>query len=280
MSTRVANFRERYATFPSVYRRLILWIVLLENRLIYAGGETTTVLATLSDDDLVAISSVNSTCELNPTAMALDAILQPARHFLLMAMRHLPRIIALDEWHKKPGTISVDHGILTDGCQIKEDLERLWQRRPLIFNALEDTTELKHIFQLDVSKYIVRVLRDCLSNFHALSVYLHRTAFFTYPATDELKRSVSNIIRLAQDQAVDDSISSHMLWPLFMAGTECDTDERTWILSIFERKSTGTASQVARLLEELVKRQERRKSRAGARQMKRQLFGSDFVPVF
>ncbi|SPO07189.1 uncharacterized protein DNG_09883 [Cephalotrichum gorgonifer] len=136
--------------------------------------------------------------------IAYDALYQPAYKFFMRCQGFIPRIIALDRHHRPRGLLDYELEVLQIGQRIREEIRNLWLKRPQALGILSDTSGLQEVMHPRVALKVIKSFRSFVATFHAIVILLHRVAFVHYPATDELKHSFSEILRLAREQIADE----------------------------------------------------------------------------
>lgn len=252
--------------------------------------------------------------------IAYDALNRPAYRFFLRCQAFIPRIISLDRHHRPRGTLDAEFDVLRAGQRLRAELRDLWVRRPAGLDVLADGAGLLEVLHPQVAGRIMRGFAVYVAHFHAIGILLHRVAFIHYPATEEVRRAIKEILRLARDQIVggrgdvdqnggcasgvqgpsqdgwepgDGSLgptapppvglSSGIpwLWPLFMCGLECSLEEREWVLDrMHGMKGSVNAERTAILLSEVTKRQDERDERVDQRSVRQDIFDDDFSVVY
>ena len=202
--------------------------------------------------------------------LAYDTINQPAFDFFLKSQAFISRIIGLDRYHRRRGTLEIEFETLKDGQQISNDLHSLWTTRPATTAFLSNPEGLEEVLQPKLARRVLLNLRVYVANYYALFIYLHRVAYKTYPATADVSSAVSNIMSLSRDivggapgprgrrtssttfeapphqerrysmhpsrtlqdseSSIDSGLPATMLWPLFLAALESGVPERFWLL--------------------------------------------------
>lgn len=135
--------------------------------------------------------------------IAYDALYQPGHKFFMRCQSLIPRIIALDRHHRLRGPLDAELEVLQVGQRLRSEIRDLWLKRPQGLGVLADTDGLHEVLHPRVARRIIQSFRSFVANFHAVRILLHRVAFIQYPASDEVKQAVSEILRLARDQIGD-----------------------------------------------------------------------------
>lgn len=249
--------------------------------------------------------------------IAYDAINTPAYKFFLRCQSLIPRIISLDLHHRPRGSLDAEFEVLQIGQRLRAELKHLWARRPRELNVLSDSSGLRDVLHPSVARKITQAFRIYVANFHALRIILHRVAFSHYPTTDEVKQSISEILRLVNEQLASTrtdtgnsesnsslaeqptsrieseesntrttpetlSPGTPWLWPLFMCGLECTMDKRHWILELIRnmKAEDSNAEKTAILLAEVTKRQDAKAARIDQRTVRADIFEDEFCVVY
>lgn len=131
--------------------------------------------------------------------VAYDTVNQPGFDFFLKAQAFTSRIISLDRYHRRRGTLETEFETLKDGQQINSDLHTLWATRPTTMSFLRDPQGLEAALQPRLARKILLNLRVYVANFYAQFIYLHRVAFKTYPSTTDVTFAIGRIINLVKD---------------------------------------------------------------------------------
>lgn len=297
-------YNEQIQSWTGTSRRLLTWMVLLQAKAEYNGGtprdrytifekcrtDSSSLIKSMGDPFRAHDSSIDLEDQRTSAELAYDTINQPALDFHLRAQSFTTRIIALDKYHHKRGTLATEYEILQVGHSISGELHALWKTRPPIFQSLADPDGLAEVLQPGVAQWLIRNMHVYIANYWAQFIYLHRVAFVIYPATDDVRRAVNEILMLARDLARqvqqqadnrDSSLPATMLWPLFMTGLECDASERAWILENIRRiRGMPNVDKAAMLLEEVLKRQDASGERVDHRTVRRELFDSELSVVY
>lgn len=166
-----------------------------------------------------ADEAISSDEYLSAAEIAYDALNRPAYRFFLRCQNFIPRIIALDRHHRPRGSLDAEFEVLRIGQRLRSELHDLWARRPVDFNVLADSSGLLEVLHRRVAQKIIRSFGIYIAHFHAIRILLHRVAFIHYPATEEVKQAISEILRLAGDQ-----ISGHGSESSDLAPTENTMD--------------------------------------------------------
>ncbi|TPX17024.1 uncharacterized protein E0L32_012316 [Thyridium curvatum] len=345
--TRVREHSERIKTWAGISRRLLTWMSLLQTKIEYnAGNPSQSQQSALESCNTDSTSlrmatgdpftnrhktqspepndsriEVNETTDdpRTPAELACDTINQPALDFHLRTQSFTPRIIVLDHYHRQRGTLEAEYEVLQIGHRISSDLHALWASRPPTFAFLDaGSTGLIDVFQPSVAYSIVRDLRVYAAGFWAHLIYLHRVAFVNYPATEDVHRAVSEIMKLASDLDRDrkqfkymvqvqqqhspaqapslhgpssdagtaavadmDSLPHTLMWPLFMAGLECSISDRYLVLQMMrEIQGLPTSDKVLLLLQEVLRKQDEKGHRVDHRELRRELFDSELSVLY
>ena len=132
--------------------------------------------------------------------IAYDALNTPAYKFFLRCQAFIPRIISLDLHHRPRGSLDAEFEVLQIGQRLRRELNDMWARRPRELSVLADCPGLRDVLHPEVARKIIQTFRIYVANFHALRILLHRVAFVSYPATEEVKESIAEVLALATDQ--------------------------------------------------------------------------------
>ena len=141
---------------------------------------------------------------LSAAEIAYDALYEPAYKFFMRCQSFIPRIIALDAHHRPRGPLDDELEVLQLGQRLRGELRDLWVNRPQGLSVLSDTNGLQEVLHPRVALKVIKSFRSFVANFHAIRILLHRVAFIHYPASEEVKHAITEILRLARDQIVDD----------------------------------------------------------------------------
>ena len=169
---------------------------------------------------------------LSAAEIAYDALNRPAYRFFLRCQSFIPRIIALDRHHRPRGSLDAEFEVLRIGQVLRGELHDLWVRRPVDFNVLADSSGLLEVLHRRVAQKIIRSFGIYIAHFHAIRILLHRVAFINYPATDEVRRGIAEIMRLAGDQIAAQNRESSV----------SDLAERTEAAATIENNTTEEES--------------------------------------
>ncbi|KEF58854.1 uncharacterized protein A1O9_03697 [Exophiala aquamarina CBS 119918] len=191
------------------------------------------------------------------------------------------------------------------GKQLEHDLWEIWDQKPTMTSLEKD--QLCEILPLDVASRLHEVFSVHLACYWILFVYLHRVVWWTLPHSPTTQSALQQVWQHFQDsygEVVDGSKIVHpgLLWPVFIFGAECPNEyRRNWAVEQLEALgdskpvlqaqpesnstippfnissgATKNARRAARLLRELIKRQEDTKARVDDRDLSVELFGCYF----
>lgn len=286
---------------------------------------------------------------LSAAEIAYNALYEPAYKFFMRCQSFIPRIIALDAHHRPRGPLDDELEVLQLGQRLRGDLHDLWKNRPQGLGVLSDTNGLQEVLHPRVALKVIKSFRSFVANFHAIRILLHRVAFIHYPASEEVKQAITEILRLARDQIADDgdherdgsgiasggdvrsggkaaagaraqsegavqqqrqpqsigqdggqdhADNNHWkaeeatpttggpfpimlwLWPLFMCGTECNIEERRWVLERMYAMRSINAERTAILLAEVTRQQDEMDRRVDQRSIRQKIFADEFDVVY
>lgn len=136
--------------------------------------------------------------------IAYDALYEPVYKFFMRSQSLIPRIIALDPYHRPRGPLDDELQVLQLGQRLRGSLRDLWLKRPRNLGVLSDTEGLQEVLHPRVAIKIIRGFRSFVANFHAVRIFLHRVVFVQYPASDEVKLAITEILKLAKEQLADE----------------------------------------------------------------------------
>lgn len=142
--------------------------------------------------------------------IAYDALYEPVYKFFMRSQSLIPRIIALDPYHRPRGPLDDELQVLQLGQGLRGELRDLWLKRPRGLGVLSDTEGLQEVLHPRVAVKIIRGFRSFVANFHAVRIFLHRVVFIQYPASDEVKLAIAEILRLAREQLGDEEGESRL----------------------------------------------------------------------
>lgn len=142
---------------------------------------------------------------LSAAEIAYDALYEPAYKLFMRCQSFIPRIIALDLYHRPRGPLDDELEVLQLGQRLRRELQNLWLKRPRCLGVLSDTGGLQEVLHPRVAVKIIRSFRSFVANFHAIRIFLHRVVFIQYPASDEVKLAIAEILRLTREQLADES---------------------------------------------------------------------------
>lgn len=144
---------------------------------------------------------------------------------------------------------------MTAGQAIVKDLQALWKRRPETIDLLDQHAKLRLCLSEMLASKLQEHLWTYCANYYACFIHLQRAAYAHLPATEQVKESVREIIRLVRlAEQSQKELPVSMLWPLMMAGCEVeDVETRHWIISTIDNMSSkiGNASRTAKLVHEI-----------------------------
>ena len=316
---RVRQHSDRIRLWTGTSKRLLTWMTLLRTKAEYNSGHaalehSSSTLSKSTGDPFAQTKSsitagespettrhsdpgVDSNSASNDTEydtrtaaeLAYDTMNQPGFDFFLKSQAFTSRIISLDRYHRDRGTLETEFETLKDGQQINTDLHTLWATRPPTMGFLNDPQALEEAIRPKLAKQILMNIRVYSANFHALFIYLHRVAFKTYPATEDVNTAVSRIIKYARDiveaatcetggrngtayqnhhltssdglaqpdqsnvtgvrEDTDTQLPATMLWPMFLAALECSVLERFWILQTMHEMDLRQVPNTSRTVE-------------------------------
>lgn len=147
---------------------------------------------------------------LSAAEIAYDALHEPAYKFFMRSQFLILRIIALDPYHRSRGPLDDELQVLQLGQRLRGELRDQWLKRPSVLGVLSDTEGLQEVLHPRVAGKIIRGFRSFVANFHAVRIFLHRVVFIQYPASDEVKLAITEILRLAREQLADEVNESRL----------------------------------------------------------------------
>lgn len=251
--------------------------------------------------------------------VAYDTINKPSYEFYLKSQAFTSRIQGLEYYSSEHNSMQMSFENLKDGQRINTELHALWAGRPNTLRFLRDPRALEDALQPQFARRILLHIRVYTATFFAQFIHLHRVAFEAFPATTDVQNAVKRIIGLTKEmlQAVPErrqsqtqspspssslstmngasaadnvrasgfpvALPTMMLWPLFLACTECDTSDRIWILDVLRSRAHANNASIAQtvyLLEEVLRRQDQDGSRVDHRIVKRELFDGDLNTIY
>ncbi|KAL1983331.1 hypothetical protein VTN96DRAFT_10472 [Rasamsonia emersonii] len=277
--------------------QLRTWLKLLDAKVVSAGGDGAHLLITPDVQDLEGfgdgVSPVNDQ-DADPSNGDEAAILETedilynslnrlAYNFYLQVLTFSGRIAQLDQWHRSRGTVADEFEVMCAADKIVKDLGALWTRRPAIIDLADKGDQLRQHLSQDLAAKIEQNLRTYCANFYACYIHLQRVAYVHLPSTPQAKRALDKIIHFARLSVNEGrTLSISMMWPLMMAGCECeDSETREWIIQCIEgmKGSVSNASRTAQLVREVVRRQQKEGKRQNARAVMQELFGTVFAII-
>lgn len=311
------RFHDRTRTWTGLGHLLVSWVSLLDVKSLIAGRDgdplielgniteapsSTKFLAAPKAASLRTVSNEHKdeTIDdpfLSPSYLVYEAIVGPAFRFFVQAQQVVRRIVCIDLHHRSRGTLSDEFEVLQVAHKVGADLETLWHRRPSVIDVYGNPEALTDTLCAPVALEICRTFRQYVANFLANFIYLHRVAFAIYPRTDRVNGAVDQIIQLATVESAGvgaGHLPVSFLWPLFVAGLEGSSDQRQWIVQEMQRMATAhaedkegmasmsrhpTADKVLLLLEEMTRRQDKSRTWADSRCVRRELFSDFFVMI-
>ena len=243
--------------------------------------------------------------------LAYDTLNQPAFDFFLQSQAFTSRVIQLDRWHRRRGTVDAEFEILREGQRISNDLHALWDARPATFAFLDDPPALEAALRPRMARRLLLNVRVYIAHYHAQFIYLHRVAYNAYPATDDVAMAVAEIVTLARsiifdaknlsaatspnasgglannaedgEIDVDTGLPASMLWPLFCAAIEGTHEDHALVLGIMREmdpKRVPDSQRTAQLLEEVLRRQQVEGRRIDHRSVRRDLFDDELSVLY
>jgi hypothetical protein len=135
--------------------------------------------------------------------------------------------------------------VALEGEQIQSKLWDLWAQCPSVICL--STPELSTSVAPDVAAKIYEVLSVYLASFWILFVYLHRVCWWHLPLTEAVTGAVDRTWQHMKDSCgeadkkdLEKTVLPALMWPLFLFGAECKTDEcRNW--AVDQLKALGGA---------------------------------------
>jgi len=116
-SQRVREYSERIMSWTGINRKVLTWMALLETKAEHAGGmlasSTAPVATELSRDFTLATEDSRT-----PAEMIYDTINEPAFEFYVKSQSFTRKIIKLDKWHHRRGTLQAEYEILQECKQV------------------------------------------------------------------------------------------------------------------------------------------------------------------
>ena len=246
-----------------------------------------------------------------------DMLNQPGHDFFLKSRAIGARILQLYHTGSVSEILIRDDAAMQSAHRIHADLQALWVARPSTFAFLEDPQSLTAALRVEFANTILSQLQLYLANYYAQFVDLHRVAFAASPGTVDVQTAVARILEIAKgaiaaaerrsnlarespsrsSAGIDTSIASPdrtasgpgyglpvmMLWPLFLAATECGMADRTWIIhtmATVDEQSCPSIAQIKYLLEEVLRRQDLHGTRVDHRAVRKEICGDDLDGIY
>lgn len=254
---------------------------------------------------------------------AYDALNQPGLEFFLRAQAFVTPIIRLKSPQLHHERNLPEHNTMQDGRRILAELHSLWSASPQVTNLLNNLKQLDQSLQPQLARRIVLNTRVYVAHFHAQVINLHRSAFPNSPASHDVQTATRRIIELTRDILLDlvqhvgsqttspsdistpgraDSITESlhmgrnldspsqslgltptMMWPLFLAATECGAQDRAWITQVLhgiDKWQCPSAARIVPLLDAVLRRQDEEGGRVDHGDVMRELFGGELAVFF
>ncbi|KAL1962544.1 hypothetical protein VTN77DRAFT_9419 [Rasamsonia byssochlamydoides] len=292
----ISNIGQRPSTVLGTQLRT--WLKLLDAKVVSAGGDGAHLLITPDAQDLEGfedgVSPVVNDQDADPCDGDEAAILETedilynslnrlAYNFYLQVLTFSGRIAQLDQWHRSRGSVADEFKVMCAADKIVKDLGALWTRRPAIIDLADKGDQLRQHLSPELALKIEQNLRTYCANFYACYIHLQRVAYVHLPSTPQAKRALDKIIHLVRLSVIEGrTLSISMMWPLMMAGCDCeDSETREWIIQHIESMSgtVGNASRTAQLVREVVRKQLKEGKRQNARAVMQELFGTVFAII-
>jgi hypothetical protein len=286
----------RKGGFSPMEKQLLLWIRLLDARVVSAGGEGL-FLSKDNEGLLVQVSPAslggedenidnNDSDDSYVEDILFHALYQPGIMWFQKVQSFMGHIAKIDPWHRSRGTVEDETEVMSIAASIASDLRALYEERPSLMDcAVAGKLTARHI-SATLAFTITRAFRTYLSNYYASKIHLHRVAYKIFPLTAEALEAMGNIRRLtklvAEGLDGDEPLPINMLWPLLLLGTEeQDPTERVWIHTQVLRmeKIAGNARITAQVLEAVQARQDASKTRVDIGTVMREIFDVRFAIV-
>lgn len=238
----------------------------------------------------------------------LASLLQPAVEWYMCAQSFCRRIGSQDPHHRPRGTPEDEYAVIVASKQLEHDLWEIWDQRPTMVSL--DKEQLLQMLPTDLALRLHEVFSVHLACYWILFVYLHRVVWWGLPHSKTARSALNQVWEHFQEsygEVTDGSTTVHpgLLWPVFLFGCECPEEvQRKWSVDQLEalgrskptlqpqspsedglppfRLSAGAtrnAQRAARLLRELIKRQEETKARVDDRDLSIEMFGCYFSLV-
>lgn len=238
----------------------------------------------------------------------LASLLQPAVEWYMCAQSFCRRIGSHDRHHRSRGTPDDEYAVIMASKQLEHDLWEIWDQRPTMVSL--DKEQLLQMLPADLALRLHEVFSVHLACYWILFVYLHRVVWWSLPHSKPTRSALNQVWEHFQESYGEESDGSTivhpgLLWPVFLFGCECPEEvQRKWSLDQLEalgrskptlqaqppckdglppfRLSAGAtrnAQRAARLLRELIKRQEETKARVDDRDLSIEMFGCYFSLV-
>jgi hypothetical protein len=235
----------------------------------------------------------------------LNTVLQPALDWYQSTQKYCRRISSHDRHHRSRFTVKDEYEVVIACKQLELELLHLWRQRPQIIRL--SASPLREIVCADVAARLEAIFSLYMASFWILFVYLHRVVWWHLPHSETTESALEETWRHLQrsfGEVVEGEkkvVHPALLWPLFMFGSECeDPARRDWaveqlmalgnataVVSYDEEGeslppfrlslgATRNAKRAAVLLEELIVRQGRSKSRVDDKELSMELFGCHF----
>ncbi|KAL4867548.1 hypothetical protein BDV12DRAFT_118779 [Aspergillus spectabilis] len=305
------RFHNRTQNWTGFSHLIISWVSLLDIKALIAGrdGDPLPSLGDLpppkqpNTEDALS-ESIDDPLLTSPTHLITHSITSPALTFFLRTQQLSRRIIIIDLHHRSRGTVSDEFEVLQIAHTVSADLETLWNTRPKILDlyssSIAEEEALWETLSPRLARGVVRTFRSYVASFLALFIYLHRVAFAIYPRTDRVYRAVDQIIFLAKEESTRyhtnlvhynvGSIPVSFVWPLFIAALEGSIEQRAWIMTEMQRMAAvgpgnlgadrhPNAGKALVLLEEMTRRQDKSRTWADSKCVRRELFTDFFVMI-
>ena len=235
----------------------------------------------------------------------LNTVLQPALDWYQSTQKYCRHISSHDRHHRSRFTVKDEYEVVVACKQLELELLHLWRQRPQIIRL--SASQLREIVCVDVAARLEAIFSLYMASFWILFVYLHRVVWWQLPHSETTESALEQTWRHLQrsfGEVVEGEkkvVHPALLWPLFMFGSECeDPARRDWaveqlmalgnasaVVSYDEEGeslppfrlslgATRNAKRAAVLLEELIARQGRSKSRVDDKELSMELFGCHF----
>ncbi|SCO58734.1 uncharacterized protein FFMR_15890 [Fusarium fujikuroi] len=220
-------------TWSPLARRIISWLYLFHTKAMHLGGRgilSPKVITLLRKSHHISSLTHLRVGHTSMNDAANDAIQQALFHFYFELQDISLQVSCLNRHHRSRGTLKDETDVDNISQTLDEQLQYLWEGRPVFIDAVIDEGDWGPGDGSPVSelKLVAILCRIC---YHAELIYHARAYGRSQPLSSPILNARAairqGIVRVSQGQALHPAF----MWPLFMYGVETtDATELDWVL--------------------------------------------------